>query len=81
MLPQEDDLLTRHSASEALTRAGFPISPATLATYASRGGGPTMRHFGRRPLYKWADCLEWARGRLGRPVQSTSEMRRSEAAE
>jgi hypothetical protein len=33
-------LLTREAMAQALTEAGFPISRATLATKASRGGGP-----------------------------------------
>jgi hypothetical protein len=40
-------LLRRKQAAEALTAAGFPTSAATLATKASRGGGPTYRLFGR----------------------------------
>jgi len=68
-----DAFLTRDAVAAALTDAGFPVSAATLATKATRGGGPPYQLFGRRPLYRWADALEWARGRLTRPVANTSE--------
>jgi hypothetical protein len=70
-----DEQLTRKETATALTLAGFPISPHTLATYVTRGGGPTYRLFGRRPLYRWGDALEWAQSRLSKPVRSTSELR------
>jgi len=68
-----EKLLTRAQAAAALTESGFPTSPATLATKATRGGGPTFRRFGRRPLYRWGDALEWARSRLSKPVTCTAE--------
>jgi hypothetical protein len=40
---------------------------------ACRGDGPRFAHFGRRVLYRWADLLAWAEGRLGVPQESTSE--------
>jgi hypothetical protein len=69
----EDKLLTRDQAATALTECGFKTSSATLATKATRGGGPPYRLFGRRPLYRWGDALEWARGRLSEPVTCTAE--------
>jgi hypothetical protein len=73
MTTNDDALLGRADAAKALTEAGFPVSAATLATKATRGGGPPYRLFGRRPLYRWGDALEWARGRLSEPVSNTSE--------
>ena len=69
-----ETLLTREATAEALTAAGFPTSPATLATKASRGGGPPFRRFGARPLYRWGDAIEWARSKLGPVVRSTAEL-------
>jgi hypothetical protein len=69
-----EQLLTREATAEALTAVGFPTTPATLATKASRGGGPAFRKFGPRPLYRWADALGWARSKLGPVVTSTSEL-------
>ena len=72
-----DDLnakLTRKATAEALTAAGFPVSEKTLATKATRGGGPLYQLFGRKPLYRWGDALEWAKSRLSKPIRSTSEL-------
>jgi hypothetical protein len=68
-----DALLTRVQAAEALTEAGFPMSPATLATKATRGGGPSFGKFGPRALYPWGSTLQWAQDLLTEPVKSTSE--------
>jgi hypothetical protein len=69
----EDALLVRRELAAALTEAGFPISGATLATKATRGGGPPFRLFGRRPLYEWGVALAWAKSRLSEPAATTSE--------
>jgi hypothetical protein len=66
-------LLRRRATAEALTAVGFPTSDKTLATKATRGGGPPYRSFGRVPLYRWGDALAWAEGRLTPPRRSTSE--------
>jgi hypothetical protein len=74
--PIPDDpeaLLTRAMTAEALSAAGYPVKRATLATKASRGGGPRFRRFGAKPLYRWGDALEWAQSLLGPPMCSTSE--------
>jgi hypothetical protein len=68
-----ESLLTRSGAAEALTEAGYPTARATLASMATRGGGPVYRRFGPRVLYRWADLLDWAQSRLGPPIRSTSE--------
>ena len=68
-----DALLTRGRTAEALTEAGFPIKAKTLATKATRGGGPPYRRFGLRVLYRWRDALAWAERRLSTAYSSTSE--------
>jgi hypothetical protein len=74
-IPDDPDaLLTRNDTAAPLTATGFPTSPATLATKASRGGGPAFRKFGPRPLYRWADVLQWAQSKLGPPIHSTAEL-------
>jgi hypothetical protein len=74
LVPNDPNIrLTRVAAAEALTTAGFPVSSATLATKATRGGGPPFQRFGRVPLYRWGDLLAWAESRLSAPMQSTSE--------
>lgn len=75
MIPDNPDtMLTRDQDAAALTAAGFPITASTLATMATRGGGPAYRLFGRKPLYRWGDSLDWARGRLSKRIHSTSEL-------
>ncbi len=75
MLPTDlDALLTRDGVAVALSAVGYPVTSPTLATKATRGGGPPYRKFGNRPLYRWGDALDWARGRLSKPVTSSSEL-------
>ena len=72
---RRDALLTRQALAEALTAVGFKTSAATLATQATRGGGPPYRVWGgKRPLYAWGEALDWAHGRLSKPVHTTSEL-------
>ncbi|MBS7789079.1 hypothetical protein KTR66_03675 [Roseococcus sp. SDR] len=68
-----DTLLIRKAAAEALTAAGFLIKPATLATKATRGGGPPFRTFNGRALYRWSDLLEWAERTASARCASTAE--------
>jgi hypothetical protein len=66
-------LLRRAATAAALTQAGYPTAPTSLATKVTRGGGPPYRLFGRVPLYRWGDVLSWAEGRLSPPLRSTAE--------
>jgi hypothetical protein len=68
-----DALLPREHTAAALRESGFPITRATLATKATRGGGPPYRLFGVKPLYRWGDALAWAQARLSAPRCSSSE--------
>ena len=75
MIPTDPEaLLTRDQTAAALTAAGFPTKAKTLATKATRGGGPPYHLFGPRALYRWRDSLEWARSRLRPPISTTSEL-------
>jgi len=65
--------LTRKATAAALTAVGFPISSATLATMASRGGGPPYELWGPRVTYRWGTSLDWAESRLSRPRSITAE--------
>jgi hypothetical protein len=53
---------------------GIPCSPATLAKYATIGGGPPFRKAGKFPIYSRDDLDAWAKARLGKLVHSTSEL-------
>jgi hypothetical protein len=69
----EDALLTREEVAKALTERGFKIAAPTLATRATRGGGPAYQIFNKYAMYRWATTLAWARSRLSNPRRSTSE--------
>ena len=75
-----DALLTRDATAAALTASGYPTASATLATKATRGGGPPFHRFGPRALYRWGDALAWARAKLTPPRRSTSEADAGRAA-
>jgi hypothetical protein len=75
VIPQDPNLLlSREATAAALTESGFPTTAATLATKASRGGGPRFHRYGPRVLYRWIDALDWAEKRLSPPMESTSEV-------
>ena len=65
--------LDRRQAAAFLTERGYRTAPATLAKLASIGGGPTFVSFGRKPLYREADLVEWAQARTTGPRRSTSD--------
>jgi hypothetical protein len=72
-VPQDPETqLTRERTAAALTAAGYPVKAKTLATKATRGGGPPYRLFGPRALYRWGDVLAWAQARLTEPRTNTS---------
>jgi hypothetical protein len=75
-----ETLLRRKATADALTAKGFPCSDKTLATKATRGGGPPYRLFGRVPLYHWGEALAWAESKLSAPRCSTSEADAQRAA-
>jgi hypothetical protein len=73
-MPEDlETLLTRRQLADALTKAGFPTSPATLATKASRGGGPPYQRYGPRAMYRWAAALQWANDLLRSPASAESQ--------
>ncbi len=66
--------LRRSEASEYLQLVhGIQLSAATLAKFASVGGGPAYQKFGRWPLYEPAALDQWVTERLSAPQRSTSE--------
>jgi hypothetical protein len=69
----KDALLTRNRLAVALTEQGYPVSPATLSTKASRGGGPPYHLFAGRAIYRWGDALHWAMTLVSLPRRNTSE--------
>jgi hypothetical protein len=65
--------LTRERTAEALTALGFPVSARTLATKATRGGGPPYALFCGRAVYRWGDVIAWAQSLTTAPRRSTAE--------
>jgi hypothetical protein len=73
-IPENPEALMRRAeTAAALTAAGYPTATATLATKATRGGGPEFQTYGRIPLYKWRVALAWAESRMSAPRCTTSE--------
>lgn len=68
------DYLRRDKAAEYLQKNWGFGAVDTLASLATRGGGPRFRKLGRFPVYTEADLDKWARSRLSDPVSSTSEL-------
>ncbi len=70
----EKPRLRRCEASSYLEQKhGLTVAVATLAKYASVGGGPAFNLFGRFPLYEPATLDAWAARKLGRARRSTSD--------
>ena len=65
--------LNRREASEYLSGLGLPVAVATLAKYATVGGGPEFQSFGRFPRYRPEALQRWAEARLSAPRKSTSD--------
>ena len=72
--------LPRKRIAAALTAAGYPTSPATLGSFATRGGGPPFYRWGMYALYEWGSSLLWAEERLSKPRRTTSEGRELDRA-
>jgi len=68
------DYMRRDKAAEYLQRNWGFGAVDTLASLATRGGGPRFRKLGRFPVYTEGDLDDWARSRLSDPVSSTSEL-------
>ncbi len=77
-MPDPEARLSRPKTAEALTEAGFPTAPSTLATLACRGGGPAYSIFNNRAFYNFGDALDWARRRCSGPHTTAAERRAAE---
>ncbi len=73
--------LNRREASEYLCREhGVIRKPSTLATYATKGGGPAFQKDGKFPLYTVKALDEWVEAQLSPVVTSTAELKAIERA-
>src|ERR1700739_4312057 len=73
MAVESESRLDRRQAAAFLTARGYRTAPATLAKLACIGGGPTFESFGRKPLYREAELLAWAKAKTTGPRRSTSD--------
>jgi hypothetical protein len=64
--------LTAEYVREVLNQ---PCEKTSLATWATRGGGPPFHKFGSIVLYDRDDVDRWGHERLGQAVSTTSERR------
>jgi hypothetical protein len=78
--PTPETPLSRLATAKALTAAGYPIAAATLATLASRGGGPPYMTFNGRALYRLPDALAWVQSRMSASHTTAAERRAGKAA-
>lgn len=75
-----NDFLRRDKAAHYLRENWGFGTVDTLATLATRGGGPRFRKMGRYPVYTREDLDNWAESRMSPPVSSTSELPAKRAA-
>src|SRR5215471_17720308 len=73
MINEVERRLDRKEAASFLNAHGYRTAPATLAKLACIGGGPAFESFGRRPLYREAELLAWAKARSTGLRRSTSD--------
>ncbi|HEU4550459.1 MAG TPA: hypothetical protein VFS01_12240 [Rhizomicrobium sp.] len=70
------EIFTRPEAARFLqSQYGLRVTKASLATMATRGGGPRMMKFGRYAHYRRCDLIEWVRSRCSGLLDSTSTPR------
>lgn len=72
LLTNTNVYLDRAQASEYITRKGLPLAKSTLQKFATLGGGPVYRRFGRKAVYLAEDLDTWVAKKLTAPRQSTS---------
>ena len=70
-------MLDRYDAATFVRETfGVPLEVVDLERAAKTGTGPVFRRWGRsRPLYRKADLIEWAAGKLSAPVHPRREVR------
>ena len=69
----DDALLSTEELSAAFASLGLPVSPFTLTTKRSRGGGPPFKKFDNKIVrYAWGPARDW-RMAQGRSLNSTSD--------
>lgn len=70
----------RESSKYLYDEHGITRKPSTLATLATKGGGPAFQKDGRFPLYTVKALDEWVEAQLSPVVTSTAELKVIERA-
>jgi hypothetical protein len=68
-------LNTVEASAHFWDKSRYKVSPHTLETYRSRGGGPEHFYVGRNAFYWPADLEIWVQSRTTPKVRSASEGR------
>ena len=65
---EDDRLLTTAETAEFLSSLGYKMTTGSLRQYDHQKIGPPIaKYWGRRPLRRPADALEWAKARCRSP--------------
>lgn len=67
-----DHAFRRHQAAKVLQSRGLPTTSGSLATMATRGGGPPFFKIGRYCMYRLSDLDAWIALRSSELLDSTS---------
>src|SRR6266446_5949042 len=73
MAMESECRLDRRQAAAFLTARGYRTAPDAGEFSQGRGRGRTFESFGRKPLYREADLLAWAKAKTTGPRRSTSD--------
>lgn len=68
----QEKYLNRSETADYINRLGLTISKLTLQKYATVGGGPTYRRFGKRAVYLVSEINAWVGKKMSSPMASTS---------
>ena len=65
LIPDDPDTwLRRRETVAALNALGIPVTLGTLAIWAWQGKGPPFSKFGRVPIYRWGNTLNWVTSQI-----------------
>lgn len=67
-------MLDREEAAAWCAAIGRPVTPGSLAVFASRGTGPRYRKVGRKVYYEKDDLTAWAEGQTYEGPRTDDEM-------
>ena len=73
LAPEKPRLRRTEASAYLLQKHGLHVAVATLAKFATIGGGPSFYKAGRIPLYPLAELDTWAERRLGPLVENTAQ--------